>query len=329
MIKTVFSSLLFVFSLSVSAQYTETINSNRPGNSQGAFAVGNQVLQLETGLRLGNDNHDLLNTDTNLFGVDYELRYGAFMEQLEVNIRGSYLRSNQHVTVGGQEEEYKFSNFEYNTIGVKYLIYDPYKYDYLEKPSIRSWKANHRFKWKSLIPAVSAYAGANISFGDNPYLAEGESKITPQVGIITQNNWGTWVFVMNFVGDKLGADYPTYAGLFTLTHTLNQNLSLFGEYQVLKSDLYSDNIFRAGGAYLFTRDLQVDLSGLVNFKNTPSRWQVAVGISYRYDMHSSDEMLLDDGSGKKKKDKKDKKGKKDKNKNNDGEEKNEGPIIGE
>lgn len=303
MIKTVFTNLLLVFSLSLSAQYTETINSNRPGNSQGAFAVGHDVLQLETGLKLGKDKHDLLNIDTDLFGVDYELRYGIFIEQLEINLRGSYLSSTQHITAGGHENENKFSNFKYNTLGVKYLIYDPYKYDFLDKPNIRSWKANHSFKWKSLIPAISAYAGANFSFGDNPYLADDESKITPQVGILTQNNWGTWVFVMNFIGDKLGADYPTYAGIFTLTHTLNQDLSLFAEYQVIKSDLYSDNIFRGGGAYLFTKDLQVDLSGLVNFKNTPSRWQVAVGVSYRYDMHGADEKLFDDDKDKKKEDK--------------------------
>ena len=50
------------------AQYTETINSNRPGRSQGAFSVGNGVLQGEAGLRAGRDNHDLLNTENFFMG---------------------------------------------------------------------------------------------------------------------------------------------------------------------------------------------------------------------------------------------------------------------
>ena len=54
------SKILFLFlfvSISVFAQYTETINSNRPGFSQGAFSVGKDVLQFETGFGLGKEEH--------------------------------------------------------------------------------------------------------------------------------------------------------------------------------------------------------------------------------------------------------------------------------
>ncbi|WP_121666602.1 transporter [Mesonia aquimarina] len=284
---------LFFFSFTISAQYTETINSNRPGNSSGAFAVGNQVLQFETGLQYGQNNHDLLETETDQLGVDYEVRYGFLMEQLEINLKGTYLSSTQQQIIGGQEIEYKYRNFRSNTLGVKYLIYDPYKNDYFEKPNLKSWKANNSFKWKDLIPAVSVYAGANLLFGDNPYLAPNEPNISPQFVLLTQNNWGRWVFVMNFVVDKVTTDYPSYAGIFTMTHSINSKVSVFGEYQVIKNDLYSDNLLRAGGAYLLTKDLQLDASAMVNFKNTPSRWQATLGVSYRIDMHSSDELIFD------------------------------------
>ena len=50
-------------------------------------------------------------------------------------------------------------------------------------------------------------------------------------------------------------------------------------------------------AYLVGDNLQFDISGLINFKNTPSRWQVAAGVSYRFDMHKQDEFLNDSFEG--------------------------------
>ncbi len=276
----------------LNAQYTETINSNRPGNSQGAFAVGTSVLQLETGVRLGKNEHALRNTETDIFGIDYELRYGIGFENLEVSWMGSFLFSNEKIPSGASQDEIKYSNFEYNTLGFKYLIYDPYKRRSFEKPNIRSWKANLKFKWRDLIPAVSVYAGANLAFGDSPYMVPNEPEISPRIALITQQNYRSWVFVMNFISDKLTSDFRTYAGIFTLTHSFNSHLAAFGEFQVIKSDFYSDNILRAGGAYLISKDFQVDLSGLINFKDTPSRWQAGIGVSYRLDMHSIDELII-------------------------------------
>ncbi|WP_369412506.1 transporter [Mesonia aestuariivivens] len=280
----------FIFS-----QYTETINSNRPGRSQGAFAVGTGVLQAEGGLRLGKDKHDLLNTNTDLWGLDYELRYGFFNERLEVNLRGSFLSANQQYIVAGNSVENKYSNFESNTLGAKYLIYDPHRKRMLEGPNLYSWKANNSFQWRDLIPAVSIYAGANLLLdSDNTFIAPGNDGISPQVALITQHNLGRWVFVMNFIGDKFTNDYPSYSGIFTLTHAYTRELSFFAEAQIIKSDFYSDDIGRLGAAYLFNKDFQVDISGLVNFRDTPSRWQVALGVSYRIDMHSTDEYIMED-----------------------------------
>lgn len=291
--KLLIAATFLVVNFTMNAQYTETINSNRPGNSQGAFSVGKNVFQIETGLRFGHLEHSLRNTLSDQWGIDYALRYGIGMERLEISLIGSFLSTEQSIPSGASNNTSKFSNFEYNTLGVKYLIYDPYRMRSLEGPNIHSWKDNFRPHWRDLIPAVSLYAGANLNLGDdNPYNIPKEPEISPKVALITQHNFRSWVLVMNFIGDKFNTNFPTYTGIFTLTHSFNSHFAMFGEYQAIKSDLYSDDIFRAGGAYLVSKNFQVDLAGLINFKDTPSRWQVAVGVSYRLDMHNIDEFII-------------------------------------
>lgn len=291
--------VLFITISNLHAQYTETINSNRPGQSQGAFAVGTNVIQAETGVYLGKDEHSGFNSKTDIWGIDYQLRYGLLFENLEISLTGAFESQNETARFLGGTQESKIRNFRANTIGAKYLIFDPYKTLEEDKPNLYSWKANQRFKWKKLIPAVSIYAGANFSFGDNPYLFEGEAKYSPKAAIITQNNWGRWVLVLNLIGDKLSEEYRSYTGIATLTHAVTEQFAIFAEYQGIVSDLYADDILRGGAAYLVGKNLQFDLSGLVNFKDTPSRWQVAAGISYRVDLHKVDEFLEEATEGNK------------------------------
>ena len=53
--------LLFLFLIGCShygsAQYTELINSRRPGFSDSPFSIGTQVLQIESGLFFENQNN--------------------------------------------------------------------------------------------------------------------------------------------------------------------------------------------------------------------------------------------------------------------------------
>ena len=52
-IKISFFLIILNFSI-LNSQYTETINSNRPGSSHGAFSVGKNVLQIESGFKNSN-----------------------------------------------------------------------------------------------------------------------------------------------------------------------------------------------------------------------------------------------------------------------------------
>ncbi|SRX56030.1 transporter [Aequorivita sp. CIP111184] len=286
--------LCFITYLNASAQYTEMINTNRPGGSQGAFSVGTNVLQVETGFSYGKEKHELLKTETNGLAIDYSIRYGFWKERLEVSLMGEYQSNKITDNRSAVSREYKLSNFKSNTLGAKYLIYDPYRKRDLEGPNLYSWKANNRTQWADLIPAISIYAGANFDFADNPFTPEVESTISPKLVLSTQNNFiGGWVFVTNIIVDRVTTDFPTYGYILTLTHATNRYFSVFLENQGLKSDFYSDQLLRGGAAALLNQNLQVDLSLTYSFKDTPSKFYGRVGMAYRFDMHNKDEYLED------------------------------------
>lgn len=284
---------------SITAQYTETINSNRPGESQGAFSVGTRVLQVETGFDIGNDTHSLLQTDTDILGYNLNLRYGLFFEKLELNGLMRYQR-NEVSFISGSASPDVIAGLETVQIGAKYLIYDPYKYA-SDEVNLYSYHANRRFKWKSLIPAVTVYAGGVFDFENSQFNSIREDGISPNLALILQHNWGRWVWVNNIIVDRAGTTYPTNSWITTLTHSFNSKFAGFAEYQLIDGDLYADYLVRAGAAYLITKNLQVDLSGLANFKDTPTRWNVSAGVSYRLDLHEKDEIIKDrDADGDKK-----------------------------
>jgi hypothetical protein len=288
--------LLTFITLTLNAQYTDVINSNRPGESFGAYSVGTNVLQFETGLAFGKDNHvSPLIPDRTLFEYQYQIRYGLLMERLEVLLDGTFANAEDQLLRGGTQTTSNFSNFESNTLGAKYLLYDPNIQKEIDGPNLYSWKKNNLPQWSDLIPAVSIYAGVNLNFGENPFKFQGEPNASPKAAIITQHNIGRkWVLVSNFIADKPTTDFPTYAGIFTLTHSIYARTGIFAEFQTYISDIYSDEILRGGVAFLAGKNLQIDVSGLVNFKDSPERWRAGIGVSYRIDMHDSDEYIFKD-----------------------------------
>ena len=136
--------IILIYILPVSGQYTEVINSNRPGSSQGAFAVGKNVLQFEVGGTFSDLSHKNLNFSyLKELELKYNIRYGFFKEKLELVINGSY---NQNKSVNnldngtGSEEKINFLNKQ--NLGFKYLIFDPYKNEKWHGTNLFSWKKN-------------------------------------------------------------------------------------------------------------------------------------------------------------------------------------------
>ena len=211
---------IFMMPLAIMGQYTETINTNNPGQSQGAFAVGVNVIQVEGSAFYRNEEHSLLNYERDITGLAFQLRYGLIWEQLEISYFGTFENVNETINQGFGVQENTFSNFSRSTIGAKYLILDPIKKWGERKVNLYSYHDNRRIKLKDLIPAVSVFAGANIDLADpNSLLPPGDAKFSPRAELITQNNFGRWVFVGNFIADRIGTDFPAYGGIFTLTHS--------------------------------------------------------------------------------------------------------------
>ncbi|MDI5899296.1 transporter [Flavobacterium yafengii] len=261
-------------------QHTDQINSNRPGETMSAYAVGKSVIQIETGVYGIKQNHSLLNYDANGFGIDATLRWGLFMERLEL-IADIQYQNEKYTTLFNSSNR---ADFKQTVLGAKYLIYDPFK-NYEKKVNIYSWKANRAFSWRQLIPAVSVFAGANFTMADNPYSFSSESSISPKIMLITQNHLGDgkWVFVTNIIADYVTTDYPSYGYVLTLTRGFNDKWSGFVENQGFKSDFYSDAIVRGGAAYLLNKDMQIDASISTSLKDTPSALYGGIGFSWRYD----------------------------------------------
>ena len=142
-VKKILSLGLIVSAITAQAQYTDQINSNRPGESMSAFAVGKTIAQVETGIYGIMEEHEILNYETRGLGLDVALRYGAFLEELEFIAEIQY-QFDQYSDALYTSNRNDFRQF---TIGAKYLIYDPDK-NYSPEVNIYSWKANQKFRWR-------------------------------------------------------------------------------------------------------------------------------------------------------------------------------------
>ena len=89
----------------------------------------------------------------------FSLRYGFLKEQLELTFEGVYNFDELTNRLALPETTYKREGFLQNFLGIKYLVYDPFKKE--QEINVYSWKANNGFKLRDLIPAVSVTLGAN------------------------------------------------------------------------------------------------------------------------------------------------------------------------
>ena len=279
----------FFISNKISAQYTEIINSNRPGDSQSAFSVGSNVIQIETGAYLLNEKHEILDNKVKGMGLNFMLRYGLILEELEIQINGVY-QNDQYTDMRSTiDAEYNRSNFKKFKIGAKYLVYDPYK-NRDDSPNLYSYWANNKFKWSSLIPAVSVYAGINIDGKNNPYTAPRIKGVSPTFSIATQNNFSNnFVLITNLILERIGTEQNDFEYITTLTYAINSQWVSFIEAHGINSDFYAENMLKFGAAYLSNENLQLDASLIINFKDTPKIFYINFGGSYRFDLHKDSE----------------------------------------
>ena len=141
-IKTLF---LFLFTSSIAvAQYTDQINSNRPGASIGAFSVGKNVFQSELGFAYRNYAHSGYNNSTFDAAIGFlSLRWGFLSENLELTIDSKYAIGSLNSKLSSLNQKSKRQGFLQNFVGFKYLFFDPFKKE--REVNVYSWKANNGF----------------------------------------------------------------------------------------------------------------------------------------------------------------------------------------
>ncbi len=294
-----------IFYQNLVAQYTDIINSNRPSESMSAFAVGRTVVQLESGFGYINENYSKFDSQSNGFLADLNARYGFFKEYLEVVAELSYQNDKQEIenTISNR------SGVKATTLGLKYLIFDPFK-NPDENVDLYSWKNNNKFKYSQLIPIVAIYGGVNFNFSANKFQLSDEKLgiLSPKIMAITQNIFGKqYVFITNTFFDKIGTDAQNLGYLLTLTKGFNDKWSAFVENKGIYGKNNSDSFLSTGCAYLLNSNLQIDASVSKNFKSTPSFLYVGLGLSWRSDSNYKDFLVATPEKSKELKEKKNKK----------------------
>ena len=296
--KPLFTALLLLLVAPLSyGQYTEVINSRRPGFSDSPYSVGTKVYQVEGGLfykKVSNyeywaDQSQQIEYSASSFGTDISFRTGQFFERLEFDLDMAIVSESRDYTSPfvGSESAFGFSKL---TIGAKYLVYKP---EYADKSKeIRSWKARHSFDTKRLIPAVGVYAGFNTNLLTDMH--KNPDGVSPRFAVFTQNDLSNrLILLMNFIGDNLFTAKSESSYIITLTYSLTEDWSIFGENQGFYSDYVpTDYQFGAGGAYLINPNMQADLSARMIFDdNGENSYIIGGGLSWRLDRHK-DKMIM-------------------------------------
>ena len=272
--------LFFSFYQLINAQYTEIINSKRPGFSESPYSIGTNVYQIETGAFYRTSDNKTIYSRPSTIGGELFFRYGKFLEKLEINAKVAYQRDE--IRNNASEAYSTISGISELTIGAKYLIYEQ-KYTDKSK-EIRSWKKRMAFDKKRLIPSVGAYVGVNTNFLGTGFK---ENELSIKGAILLQNDFSDrLVLLTNLVADKILSDSNEYSYIATMTYALNYKWSYFIESQGIFEKSFTPKFhFGTGIAYLFSRNLQLDASVRTNFFDDYSFLYSSIGAAWRLDKH--------------------------------------------
>jgi len=277
--------LLFILLISiqfVNAQYTEIINSKRPGFSESPYSIGTDVFQFETGV-FYNTNNDLnINAHPTTFGGELFFRYGKFLEKLEFDAKITYQTDEVKNPLSSNFYVYGLSEL---TLGAKYLVFEKKFTD--KSKEIRSWKARTSFDKNRLMPSIGVYAGVHTNFLGNNYKDDGVSF---KAAVLLQNDFtDRLVLLTNLIADKITSDKNNYSYILTMTYAINQKWSYFVENQGVFKNTDSPKFhFGTGAAYLYSDDLQIDASVRTNFFDDYSFIYSSIGVAWRLDKHSDE-----------------------------------------
>lgn len=279
--KNLIFSIIFLASYQlITAQYTEIINSKRPGFSESPYGVGTNVYQVEAGMFYNRNNDETLGAFAKTLGGELFFRVGKFKERLEFNANVAYQRDEVN---NEPDPNYHIQGISKLTVGAKYLVYQQ---EYKDKSKeIRSWKRKIAFDKKRLIPSVGVYGGANLNFLGKDY--KSDEGISYKGALLLQNDFSDrLVLLTNLIADNITSEDKYYSYIVTMTYAINQNWSYFVENQGKYYNDFSPNYqFGTGVAYLVTENLQLDASARTNFFDDYYYVYATAGFAWRFDRH--------------------------------------------
>ena len=280
---------MILFTQVVLAQYTNVINSNRPGFSESPYSVGTGVYQLETSIFLRQTSIYPTFSRPESYGVDFLFRTSFFKEKLELNLNFAY--QNEQVSFQNIfNSSYNKTGFSKLTVGAKYLVYEQ-KYTDKSK-EIRSWVARNKFDLKRLIPSVAAYAGVNTGIPEDIYKT---NSFSPKAGILLQNDLtNNFNIITNIYYDRIGTELPEFSYIITATFSYNNRWSIFIENQTMLDKIQAQSNIGSGIAFLYNRNIQINSSLRLLTDAKSSGFYSSIGASYRFDRHLDKVTELDE-----------------------------------
>jgi hypothetical protein len=287
-LKIFFFLLLFGYS-SIYSQYTEVINSNKPGFSESPYSVGTGVYQFESNLFLRNTTIEPTFSNPQSFGFDLLFRTSFFLEKLELNAQVSYQR-DKIAFKNIFTSHYFTTGIRKLTIGAKYLVYQQ---EYEDKSKeVRSWKRRNAFDKKRLIPSVAIYAGVNTDYVNEFYKT---GTMSPKVGVLLQNNLSSkFNIITNVFYDRIGTDFAEFSYIVTGTYNFSDRWSTFFENQTVFQKNQNNTNLGTGLAYLFNENLQINSSARLVVEGKTNGFYGGLGISYRINKHKDAYKELDE-----------------------------------
>ena len=291
-------TLFFLLSQTLFAQYTNIINSNRPGFSESPYSVGTKVYQLETSLLYESTDIHPTFSKSQSYGVDFLFRTSFFKEKLEFNLNLAY--QNEQISFQNIfNSSYYKNGIRKLTIGAKYLIYEQ-KYKDKSK-EIRSWVERNRFDFKRLIPTVAAYVGINTGVPDDVFVTK---DFSPKAGVLLQNDLSdNFNIITNLYYDRIGTELPEFSYIVTATYSFSPRWSIFIENQTLFDKYKYQSNIGSGIAFLYNRNIQINSSIRLLADSSRSGFYSSVGLSYRFDRHVDKITKLDENGNPLKNDK--------------------------
>ena len=280
----------FISLFHANGQYTEVINSNRPGFNDSPYAVGVGVYQLEITSDIRYQEEVSNFTDFSAWTNQIDFHTGIISEYLEFHLK---LADEQNWMLEPSlfgDSQLK-ANLFYSSVGLKFLVFQrQYKDPDLE---IRSWKKKHAFDTRRLVPSIALEVGYNIPlFQKEPegFLnAELENpnihlltKSNPYIKVLTQQNLSNrWTVLANFSYENLNVGVVSLGSHFILS----SSSAVFIDYRGQINFPYNKHLWQTGFAKLLGENTQLNLGLGSNFNWDNKLLFANIGLSWRIDKH--------------------------------------------